>query len=126
MVACLRSAPLTRTICSRPNIIRSTLQPFQTASKFILLKPARRGLANDAKQVLSDDSTSEGSQSKEKTENAKQKIEDDPQMKDVEELIRDKYALIRDEEYRMCEQKLHCIFCEYPNTYKRNLKMLSS
>jgi len=114
MVACFRSALLTTAICSRANIVRSTLQPFQAASTFILLKPARRGLANDTKQVSSDDETSEGPQSKEKTENAKRKIENDPRMKDadadsrmkdVEDLIRDKYAMIRDEEYRMCGLK---------------------
>jgi len=115
MAACLRGGLLTRRIQSRSHIFPPTLQPFQKSSAIILLTLGTRGLTN---KVSSDSNSSEGPQSKEKTENAKQKIENDPRMKDVDDLIRDKYALIRDEEYRTCAREHYSIF-QYILTRRR-------
>lgn len=96
MVAYIRGAILARTISRRPHVVCLGLR-FNQASVPILL---RRGYASDTSTGADTSGSSEGPQSKEKTEKAKEKIENDARMKDVDELIRDKYAMIRDTEYR--------------------------
>jgi len=52
-----------------------------------------------ARRYLVTESSSEGPQSQQKTDDAKKKVQSDPRLKEIDDLIEDKFAQIREEDY---------------------------